>query len=112
MKAFRVLLFILFAVAFPYTILVGINYGWNVMPIFFADIRSMNWPGQFNLDFLFHISLAALWLAWRNNFSAKGFVLAALAFLGGIHLLAGYLFVTSFQVRSIQELLVGKDRLK
>ena len=110
MKAFRVVLAAIFLTTLTYTIVVGGNHGLNFIPIFFGDILAMNWPGQFNVDFTFHIFLAALWMAWRNNFSFSGYLLAALAFVGGIHVLVGYLFYTSYQVSDIKELLVGKAR--
>ena len=32
----------------------------------------MKWFGQFNLDFMGFLILSAIWVAWRNQFSAAG----------------------------------------
>jgi len=29
----------------------------------------MQWPGQFNLDFMCMLLLAGLWVSWRHRFS-------------------------------------------
>jgi len=109
MKSLRVLCAAAFVGTFAYTIVVGINHGFNFAPIFFGDVLAMNWAGQFNVDFSFHLLFSVLWLAWRNRFSLQGIALGVLALVGGIHVLTGYLFVKSFQVQSIREVLVGKE---
>lgn len=109
MKSLRVLCVALFATTFLYTITVGINHGFNFAHIFIGDVLAMNWPGQFNVDFSSHLLLSGLWLAWRNKFSVQGIALGMFALIGGIHVLTGYLFIKSFQVQSIRELLAGKN---
>lgn len=109
MKSLRVLCVGAFATTFLYTMAVGVNHGFNFAPIFIGDVFAMNWAGQFNVDFSFHLLFSALWLAWRNKFSSQGIALGVFALVGGIHVLTGYLFIKSFQVQTIRELLTGKD---
>ena len=88
MKAFRFLLVIFIIGISTITGLVGVKHGWNLLPIFFGDIASLTWPGQFNADFLCFLILSGLWLAWRHHFSPGGLLLGCLGFFGGIMLLA------------------------
>lgn len=111
MKAFRVLLVMMIMVVASYTAIVGINHGWNLLPVFFGDIAALTWPGQFNSDFTCFLFLSGLWLAWRHHFSVGGVLLGVLGFFGGIMVLAPYLLIASFQVNGdIKELFLGKTR--
>lgn len=111
MAAFRVLLIVILVVLGGYTADVVSNHGWGLLAVFFGDIGRMAWPGQFNLDFLFMLTLSATWVAWRHAFSPGGLVLAALAFFGGAMFLAAYLLVVSWQVRGdARRLLLGDSR--
>jgi hypothetical protein len=69
MTAFRVYLAIIILYLGAYTMIVGLNHGWNLLPIFFSDIAAMTWPGQFNSDFMTFLLLSGLWPAWRHQFS-------------------------------------------
>lgn len=112
MKLFRIFLVVLFLSTLFYTIVVGVNNGWNLVNVFFRDVTAMIWAGQFNLDFLCHLMLSGLWIAWRNNFSTKGILLGVLGSVGGILVLAPYLFALSFKVNgNMKELFMGKIRL-
>jgi len=111
MNIFRFFLVLLFAATFGYTILVGINHGWDIFPLFFGDISIMNWAGQFNVDFLCHLMLSGLWIAWRNHFSPTGIVLGFLALVGGILLLTSYLLIVSYQAKGdMRVILLGNQR--
>jgi hypothetical protein len=109
MKAFRISLVIAFSTLFLYTVLVGYHQGWNLIPVFFKDILSISWAGQFNLDFSFYLLLSSLWIAWRHRFSGKGFFWASLAVIGGMLVLSMYLLITSFYVKNWGELLIGQQ---
>lgn len=91
MRAFQLLLILLWIVLAGYTAMVVMAHGINLLPVFFGDIARMAWPGQFNLDFLCFLVLSALWTAWRNQFSAVGLALALVAFFGGAGFLLPYL---------------------
>jgi len=111
MNAFRVLLTVLWAAIVGYTAIVIANHGWGLFDIFFGDIAAMAWPGQFNLDFMSLLTLSALWIAWRHQFSPAGILLGVLGFFGGGLMLTTYLFIASFQTRGdARELLLGKVR--
>jgi hypothetical protein len=107
MIAFRGLLLVIFLALLAYTAVVAGDHGLNLLPIFFADIARMEWQGQFNLDFLFMLTLSGLWVAWRHGFSGAGLALGVAAFFGGALFLSVYLIVQSFRVESVRDLLVG-----
>lgn len=110
MTAFRMMLALMLVVLSAYTLVVIGEYGANLFSVFFGDIGRMTWPGQFNLDFLFMLTLSATWVGWRHQFSPKGLGLALLAFLGGAIFLSIYLLVVSFQVKGDARALLLGDR--
>ncbi len=111
MSAFRIYLAVLFACLGAYTTIVGINHGWNLLPIFFGDMAAMTWPGQFNCDFTSFLALSGLWLAWRHHFSPGGIAMGVLGLFGGMMVLAPYLFFASLKADGdVKVLLLGKAR--
>lgn len=107
----RVLLVLILVVLSGYTAIVISNHGWNLLAVFFGDMREMAWPGQFNLDFMGFLTLSALWTAWRHHFSPAGLALGVVAFFGGMVFLTIYLLVASYQVKGdIRALLLGPQR--
>ncbi len=111
MTAFRILLGMMIAGIFTYTGIVGVNHGWNLLPVFFSDMAAMTWPGQFNFDFSCFLFLSGLWLSWRNNFSRGGIVLGVFGVVGGIMLLAPYLLWATITANGdVPTVLLGKVR--
>lgn len=111
MAAFRTLLVAMLIVLAGYTAVVISNHGPGLLAVFFGDMATMGWPGQFNLDFMFMLALSAIWVAWRHDFSVAGVALAALAFLGGALFLTIYLLIVSRQAHGdVRRLLVGSSR--
>ena len=111
MTALRALLILIWAILAGYTIIVIAKHGIGLLGIFFGDIVAMGWPGQFNLDFMFMLTLSALWVAWRHHFSLVGVVLAILALFGGSLFLTTYLLIVSWQVNGdMRQILIGKSR--
>lgn len=109
MTAFRVLLIVLGAILVGYTGVVISNHGMGLFNVFFGDMAAMGWPGQFNLDFMFMLTLSALWVAWRHQFSIAGLVLGLLVFFGGSLFLTAYLFVLSRLTKgNMEQMLLGK----
>jgi hypothetical protein len=109
--AFRILLVVLWTIIAVYTGIVIANHGWGLLEIFFRDMAAMGWPGQFNLDFSSLLTLSALWVAWRHQFSSGGLALALLAFFGGGLFLTGYLLVVSTMAKGdMKEVLLGRLR--
>ncbi len=108
MPIFRTLLVVLWLVLMGYTGVVVSNHGLGLLPIFFGDMAAMTWPGQFNLDFMFMLTLSALWVCWRHRFSSAGLTLGLLAFFGGASFLTLYLFILSFQTQgNMKAILLG-----
>jgi hypothetical protein len=97
MSAFRTYLVIVIACLGTYTMIVGLNHGWNILPVFFGDLAAMTWPGQFNSDFMSFLSLSGLWLAWRHQFSPAGLALGVVGIFGGMMVLAPYLVFASLK---------------
>jgi hypothetical protein len=113
MAAFRVYLVVVLACLTGYTLVVGINHGWNLLPIFFSNIAEMTWSGQFNLDFMTFLSLSGIWVAWRHQFTSGGIALGVVAFFGGMMFLAPYLLWASAQAGGdAKTLLLGRERAR
>ncbi len=111
MLIFRILLVLILIVLCGYTAIVISNHGWNLLAVFFGDMREMTWPGQFNLDFMGFLALSAIWTAWRHHFSPLGLGLAVLAFFGGMMFLTAYLLIVSYRVGgNTRALLLGTQR--
>lgn len=110
--AFRALLLVMLVALAGYTAVVISSHGWGLLAVFFGDIATLTWPGQFNLDFLFLLTLSALWVAWRHEFSPAGLALGALAFLGGAMFLTIYLLIVSRKAGGdVRALLLGEPRV-
>ncbi len=111
MTLFRIFLVLIFTSIAAYTSIVTARYGLDILPIFFGDIGSLTWPGQFNLDFFCFLLLSGFWLAWRHHFSPAGLVLGIMGVFGGAPLLSAYLLIMSFKVNGdVKALLLGDIR--
>ena len=109
MLAFRLLLGAIAVTLTVYTSQVIAEHGWGLLQVFLGDMARMGWPGQFNIDFTFMLTLSALWVSWRHRFSPAGVGLGLLAFLGGASFLSIYLLVQSFRTRGdLGVLLLGE----
>jgi hypothetical protein len=111
MAIFRTYLVVVLACLTGYTLIVGINHGWNLLPIFVSSIAEMSWLGQFNVDFMTFLGLSGIWVAWRHQFSGSAIALGVVAFFGGMMFLAPYLLWASAQAGGdAKVLLLGKER--
>ena len=111
MTVFRAWLVVILAVVGVYTAIVIRDHGINLFPQFFGDMTKLNWAGQFNLDFLFMLTLSGLWVAWRNGFSGGGIALGVCAALLGAPFLSGYLLVLLAQTEGdLRAVLLGTRR--
>lgn len=107
-RAFLVLAFLTIA---GYTGIVIAHHGPGLFPVFFGDIASLAWPGQFNLDFTCLLALSGIWVACRHRFRAPGILLGLCAFVGGMLFLSVYLFIESFRTKGdAASLLLGENR--
>lgn len=82
----------------------------SLFAVFFDDIAKMDWPGQFNFDFMLLLSLSSIWTGWRNQFTPVGMVLALFALFGGSLFSSVYLLFLTTQVNDVVELLIGQER--
>lgn len=107
MLIIRLLCIVIFACLSVYTAPVLLAEP-NLFPAFFGAISGGGWQGQFNLDFMFMLTLSGLYIGWRHRGTLAGLALAVVAFLGGAMFLSVYLFVQSFRCDSdVRKLLVG-----
>lgn len=112
MMLFRIFLGAFLLTLLAYTVVVINNHGMQLFPAFFGAIFSMNWFGQFNLDFLGFLALSAIWVAWRNQFSTAGLGLSVLAFFGGMTFLPIYLlYLIAKSQGCIATVLLGNERI-
>lgn len=110
MAKFRIHLMVIFVVIASYTAVTISNHGMNLMQVFFGDIAKMEWPGQFNIDFLCMLTLSGLWVSWRHQFTPAGLVLGLLALFGGAFFLSAYLLVVTARTSDVRVLLLGEGR--
>ena len=110
MLALRTVLVVHLAFLTAYTLIVVSNHGWNLFPVWFADLAAMGWPGQFDLDFMGFLMLSALWTAWRHKFSALGLALAPVAFFGGMVFLSIYVLILSLGASDIKAIVLGAQQ--
>lgn len=76
-----------------YTFFAFQNQGADLWQVFTANIASMTWSGQFNLDFLCYLILSGLWIMWRNHYSLYSILGGMAAMVLGIVVFAPYLIV-------------------
>ena len=111
MSMFRAFLVAMWLCITVYTAIVVQAHGLTLFSCFFGDMGKLNWAGQFNLDFMFMLSLSGLWTAWRHEFSGAGVALGLLAFFGGASFLSVYLLVLLAQNRGdLHKVLLGNAR--
>jgi hypothetical protein len=111
MTAFRAFLSLVWAIIVGYTAIVISNHGLGLLGIFFGDMKTMAWPGQFNLDFTCMLLFSSIWISWRHRFSVAGLLLGLLALFFGSMFLATYLLILSWQTQGdINTMLLGSTR--
>ena len=111
MTLFRAFLAVFLIVLTAYTAKVGLQYGWNIIPMFFSEMQALTWQGQFNLDFMGFLLLSAIWCIWRNNYSPAGWGLSIFAATGGMMFLTIYLLYLSITTGGdIKAIMLGEQR--
>ena len=79
--------------------------------VFLSDL-SHPWRAQFNIDFLLHLLLFAVWVVWRENSKLLGIVCAVLCVFGGMFTFP-YLLVAALRSRGdFRALLLGAHARK
>lgn len=91
-----------------YTFFAFQTEGADLLSVFVGNVKSLNWSGQFNLDFLCYLTLSGFWIMWRNRFTAKSILLGLLAMVLGIVMFAPYLlWLTNKEKGDIKRVLLG-----
>jgi hypothetical protein len=91
-----------------YTYVAFQHEGANLFQIFFSNIQTFGWNGQFNLDFSCYLTLSGIWLMWRDKFSTISIVLGMVAMIMGIIVFAPYLLWLLIQENgNIKKVLIG-----
>ncbi|QIK58957.1 hypothetical protein G7050_03510 [Dysgonomonas sp. HDW5A] len=91
-----------------YTIIVNLNDGGNFAKVFFENVVSINWNGQFSLDFHCYLLLSMLWIMWRNRFSISSIIMGIAANILGIIVFAPYLiYLITKEKGDLKKVLVG-----
>jgi len=84
------------------------NEGANLFGVFIQNLISLNWSGQFNLDFLSYLLLSGLWIMWRNQYTMTSILLGLLAMVLGIVWFAPYvLWLIHKEKGDLKRVLVG-----
>ncbi|HET9620352.1 MAG TPA: hypothetical protein VFP84_03220 [Kofleriaceae bacterium] len=111
MTALRAFLVLAFATIAGYTAIVIAHHGLGLFAVFFGDLASVTWPGQFDLDFLCLLTLSAIWVAHRHRFRPIGLLLGLCALVGGVLFLSVYLLVAAARANGdAGSLLLGEHR--
>lgn len=91
-----------------YTIITVQNEGFVFLERAMEFVQTMQWIGQFSLDFSCYLLLSALWILWRNQFSRSSIVMATAAAILGIIVFAPYwLFLIHKEQGNIKRVLIG-----
>lgn len=105
---FKALLMVQTIVVLGYTILAFKSEGANLLDVFLTNIKSLNWNGQFNLDFSCYLTLSGLWIVWRNQYSFSSILIALFAATIGIIFFAPYLiYLLIIEKGDLKKVLVG-----
>jgi hypothetical protein len=91
-----------------YTFFAFQSEGANLLQIFISNIKSLNWNGQFNLDFSCYLTLSGLWIAWRNKFTSTSILFGVGAMIIGIMAFAPYLlYLVIKENGDLKKVLIG-----
>ncbi|MEM9302441.1 MAG: hypothetical protein AAGE01_10045 [Pseudomonadota bacterium] len=85
MSPLRAFLLLTTIIIYAVTVITVQTLGFNWPAVFFSDLITPGWRSQFNADFLIHLLLLATWVAWREGWTAKGYIFGFLSiFMGGM----------------------------
>jgi hypothetical protein len=107
-KLFKTLLIVQTIGLLAYTLFVINKEGIILFSVFMNSIFSLNWTGQFNLDFLCYLMLSGFWIMWRNKFTSKSIFIGAVAMVLGIVMFAPYLlWIINKEHNDLKRVLIG-----
>ncbi len=104
----KVLLLFQTIVLVVYTVYVAQTKGWDLLTVFTQNITNLDWNGQFNLDFSSYLTLSALWIIWRNQYTLKSIFIGLACMIIGIMLFAPYLlYLITIEKGDLKRVLIG-----
>jgi hypothetical protein len=93
---------------FIYTAYAFAREGYDLFSIFIDNMLSLNWNGQFNLDFSCYLTLSGLWIMWRNKFDLSAIIFGVIAMILGIIVFAPYiLYLLAVEKGNLKNVLIG-----
>lgn len=105
---FKTLLAVQTVVLSAYTFIAYQTEGADLFSVFIANIKSLTWSGQFNLDFLCYLTLSGLWIMWRSKFSGNSILVGVTAMILGIVFFAPFLlWLLHKENRDLKRILIG-----
>lgn len=108
---FIVSLLLITVVVAAYTFITISQFGPNFLIPALQNLNSLNWSGQFTLDFSAYLFLSAVWVFWRNHHRTNAAILALCAGIFGILFFAPYLIYLLFTEKGdVTKVLVGKRK--
>ncbi|TYQ28967.1 hypothetical protein PseudUWO311_02150 [Pseudanabaena sp. UWO311] len=108
MTLLRAFLIIATLIIYAVSIYVIATMGINYPAVFLSDMLKLDWRTQFNTDLLIALCLFFLWVAWREGFTAKGFLLGFLFMNLGFMFGCPYLLFATYKANGdIKVLLLG-----
>ena len=91
-----------------YTFFAFQNEGVRLFQIFIANIASLNWNGQFNLDFSCYLIVSGVWIMWRSKFENTSIAVGLTAMIFGIIVFAPYLlYLLKKENGELKKVLIG-----
>lgn len=91
-----------------YTFIAYSANGADLFSVFIHNITSLNWSGQFNLDFLCYLVLSGLWIMWRRMFNINSVLIGTCAMILGILFFAPYLiWLMNKEKGDLKRVLIG-----
>jgi hypothetical protein len=107
---FQALLIIQTIALLVYTGFAFKNEGLTLFQVIISNISSLNWSGQFNLDFACYLALSGIWIMWRNKFTTSSIIIAIVAMILGIIFFAPYLLYLLTKEKGDIKLVLCGDR--
>ncbi len=90
------------------TVIAWVSQGINWPAVAVGDLRALNWRSQFNFDFIGYLIVFAIWVAWREGATVKGYVFGFLSIvLGGMFSFPYLLHATYASDGDMRALLLG-----
>ena len=83
MLAFRSFLLVSTLLIYLLTFTAVASYGFNWPAVAIEDLQAFNWRTQFDADFVIHLLLFALWIAWREGFNLRGYLFGVVSIVMG-----------------------------